>query len=137
MSHPDNLIAVLDANVLYPQWLRDMMLTLAAMGYYEPRWSSQIIDEMRRNVLADHPNIDARRFEDTTIAAAHPAPSPRSAARTEPMDESSLPENRDADGDASVDHRRRERDAGLDELARISEEAGLFDDEVTATRLRR
>jgi hypothetical protein len=55
VSHPDDLIAVLDANVLYPQWLRDVMLTLAAMGYYEPRWSSQIIDEMRRNVLADHP----------------------------------------------------------------------------------
>lgn len=69
MSHPDNLIAVLDANVLYPQWLRDVMLTLAAMGYYEPRWSSHIIDEMRRNVLADHPNIDARRYDDITIAA--------------------------------------------------------------------
>ena len=73
MSHPDNLIAVLDANVLYPQWLRDVMLTLAAMGYYEPRWSSQIIDEMRRNILADHPNIDAHRFDDTTIAALRAA----------------------------------------------------------------
>lgn len=73
MSHPDNLIAVLDANVLYPQWLRDVMLTLAAMGYYEPRWSSQIIDEMRRNVLADHPGIDPRKFDDTTIAALHGA----------------------------------------------------------------
>ncbi|TVP74940.1 MAG: PIN domain-containing protein [Nitriliruptor sp.] len=73
MSHPDDLIAVLDANVLYPQWLRDVMLTLAAMGYYEPRWSSQIIDEMRRNVLADHPSIDPRQFDDTTIAALHGA----------------------------------------------------------------
>ena len=53
------------------------------------------------------------------------------------MDESSLPEDPDADGDASVDHRRRERGAGLDELTRISEEAGLYDDEVTETRLRR
>jgi hypothetical protein len=32
VSHPDDLIAVLDANVLYLQWLRDVMLTLAAMG---------------------------------------------------------------------------------------------------------
>jgi hypothetical protein len=39
VSHAHGLIAVLDANVLYPQWLRDAMLTLAAMGYYEPRWS--------------------------------------------------------------------------------------------------
>jgi predicted nucleic acid-binding protein len=73
VSHPDDLIAVLDANVLYPQWLRDVMLTLAAMGYYQPRWSSQIIDEMRRNVLADHPSIDPQRFDDTTITALHGA----------------------------------------------------------------
>lgn len=26
------------ANALYPQWLRDLLLTLAAFGYYEPRW---------------------------------------------------------------------------------------------------
>ena len=73
MNHPDELIAVLDANVLYPQWLRDVMLTLAAMGYDEPRWSSQIIDEMRRNVLADHPSIDPRQFDDTTITALQSA----------------------------------------------------------------
>ena len=73
MSHPDELLAVLDANVLYPQWLRDVMLTLAAMGYYEPRWSTQIIDEMRRNVLADNPSINPSRFDDTTIASLHAA----------------------------------------------------------------
>jgi hypothetical protein len=43
------------------------------MGYYQPRWSSQIIDEMRRNVLADHPSIDPQRFDDTTITALHGA----------------------------------------------------------------
>ena len=69
MSHPDDLVAVLDASVLYRQWLRDVTLTLAAMGYYEPRWSPRIIDEMRRNVLADHPSIDPQRFDETTIRA--------------------------------------------------------------------
>lgn len=69
MSHPDALVAVLDANVLYPQWLRDVMLTLAALGYYEPCWSDRIIEEMRRNVLADHPDIDPARFEAVTIVA--------------------------------------------------------------------
>ena len=69
MSHPDALIAVLDANVLYPQWLRDLMLTLAALGYYEPLWSDRIIEEMRRNVLADHPDIDPDRFDAVTINA--------------------------------------------------------------------
>lgn len=35
------------------------------------------------------------------------------------------------------DRIRHERDAALDELAEISDEAGLYDDEVTRTRLRR
>lgn len=69
MSHPDSLVAVLDANVLYPQWLRDVLLTLAALGYHEPRWSDQIIDEMRRNVLNGHPDIDPDRFDAVTITA--------------------------------------------------------------------
>jgi predicted nucleic acid-binding protein len=60
---------VLDANVLYPQWLRDVMLTLAAMGHYDPIWSQQIIDEMRRNLLRNHPDIDPQHFDATTVAA--------------------------------------------------------------------
>lgn len=69
MSHPDSLVAVLDANVLYPQWLRDVLLTLAAFGYYEPRWSERLIEEMRRNVLGDHPDIDPERFDPVTVTA--------------------------------------------------------------------
>lgn len=62
-------VAVLDANVLYPQWLRDVLLALAALGYFEPAWSEQIIDEMRRNVLRDHSGIPPARFDAVTIAA--------------------------------------------------------------------
>lgn len=69
MSHPTGLVVVLDANVLYPQWLRDLMLTVAALGYYRPRWSDLIVDEMRRNVLRDHPTIASGRFDAVTIAA--------------------------------------------------------------------
>lgn len=75
MSHPDDLIAVLDANVLYPQWLRDVMLSLAAMGYYEPRWSNQIIEEMRRNVLANHTAA-------STLNGSTTPPSPRCMSRS-------------------------------------------------------
>jgi len=60
-------VAVLDANVLYPQWLRDVMLTLAAEGSFQPAWSRQIIDEMRRNVLRNHPEIDPGHFDDVTV----------------------------------------------------------------------
>ena len=51
------------------------------------------------------------------------------------MDEPNLPASPDAD-DASAELKQA-RDAGLDEVVRASEEAGLHDDEVTATRLRR
>lgn len=64
-------VAVLDANVLYPQWLRDVMLTLAAEGSFQPAWSRQIIDEMRRNVLRNHPEIDPDRFDAVTVGTLH------------------------------------------------------------------
>lgn len=63
MTHPD----ALDANLLYPQWLRDLMLTLAVLGYYEPYWSDRIVDEMRRNVLRNHPDIDPARFDGAKV----------------------------------------------------------------------
>lgn len=66
-------VAVLDANVLYPQWLRDVMLTLAAEGSFQPAWSRQIIDEMRRNVLRNHPEIDPDRFDAVTVGTLHRA----------------------------------------------------------------
>lgn len=44
---------VLDACVLYPAYLRDTLLTLAEAGLYRPLWSAEIIDEMRRNLIAN------------------------------------------------------------------------------------
>lgn len=51
------------------------------------------------------------------------------------MNEPNLPASPDSD-DASAELKHAP-DAGLDELVRASEEAGLYDDEVIATRLRR
>lgn len=42
--------ALLDANVLYPETLRDVLLTLAEVGVFQLRWSSDILDEFQRNV---------------------------------------------------------------------------------------
>lgn len=41
--------AFLDANVILGQQTTDVLLSLAAEGVYEPRWTQQVIDEMRRN----------------------------------------------------------------------------------------
>ncbi len=44
------MIALLDANVLYPAYLRDLLLRLSQIGIYQPRWSAEILDEVARNV---------------------------------------------------------------------------------------
>lgn len=47
-------VAVLDANVLFPMILRDTLLRVAAAGCYRAHWSERILDEMARNLVAQH-----------------------------------------------------------------------------------
>ncbi len=49
---PAPFIVVVDANVLYPLTLRDTVLRAAAAGFYQLRWSADILDEMERNLVA-------------------------------------------------------------------------------------
>jgi predicted nucleic acid-binding protein len=58
---------VLDVCVLYPVVVRDLLLTAATFDLFEPIWSAEIIEEMRRNVLADHPSIDAAAIDRNLI----------------------------------------------------------------------
>jgi predicted nucleic acid-binding protein len=46
-------VAVLDACVLYPASLRDILLRLADKEFYDLRWSERILDEAERNLVAD------------------------------------------------------------------------------------
>jgi hypothetical protein len=45
--------AVLDANVLFPFQLRNLLLHLAVDGLFEPLWSEQIVDECVRNLRSN------------------------------------------------------------------------------------
>ncbi len=47
--------ALLDANVLYPQYLNDALLRLAYAGVYQVQWSEKILEEMARNVKSKRP----------------------------------------------------------------------------------
>lgn len=55
--------AVLDACVLYPAPLRDLLLSLAAHGLYRAKWSQQIHDEWTRNVLANRDDLTAEQLQ--------------------------------------------------------------------------
>jgi predicted nucleic acid-binding protein len=57
--------AVLDANVLYPAPMRDLLMTLAARALYLPRWTQVIHDEWMRNVLQNLPHVTPERLERT------------------------------------------------------------------------
>lgn len=50
-------IAVLDANVLYPAPVRDLLLYLASEKLYQPKWSYTIQQEWTRSLLAKRPNL--------------------------------------------------------------------------------
>src|SRR5918999_3348411 len=41
--------AFLDANVLRGHLQTDVLLTLADLGAFQPRWSAEVLDEVRRN----------------------------------------------------------------------------------------
>lgn len=50
---------VYDACVLYPAPLRDFLMRLALTGRFRARWTNEIQDEWRRNVIRNRPDLDA------------------------------------------------------------------------------
>jgi predicted nucleic acid-binding protein len=50
-------IVVYDADVLYPNTLRDLLIRVAQSGMVQAKWTSQILDEALGAVAKDHPDI--------------------------------------------------------------------------------
>ncbi len=59
------VIAVYDANILYPAPLRDLLIRLAQAGLVHAHWTEQIHDEWVRNVLKDNPQLLPERLART------------------------------------------------------------------------
>lgn len=56
MNHSPYAV-VLDACVLYPSILRDVLLRLGLTGLYQPKWTATIQDEWQRNLRINRPEI--------------------------------------------------------------------------------
>lgn len=56
---------VLDACVLYPASLRDLLMWLAVTGLYRARWTETIVNEWSRNLLANRPDLTAQALART------------------------------------------------------------------------
>ena len=51
MIHSPKFTVVIDACVLYPAPIRDILLSMASEGLLKPKWSKIIQDEWTRNLL--------------------------------------------------------------------------------------
>ncbi|SRR5579875_386962 len=52
----DRFTATLDANVLYPFLVRDVLLSFAEAGLYRPIWSAEIMSEWSSHLIKDKPD---------------------------------------------------------------------------------
>lgn len=57
--------ALLDANVLYPAGLRDILLRLADRRLFTPLWSAAIHEEWIHSLLSDRPDLTVGQLERT------------------------------------------------------------------------
>ena len=62
------IIAVLDANVLYPAPVRDLLLNLADARLFQPKWTKAIQDEWTTKLLINRLDITQHALERTVKA---------------------------------------------------------------------
>lgn len=65
MNETPVITAFLDANVLYPALLRDILLRLASWGAFRARWSAQVQNEWVSALIENRPDIPKARIERT------------------------------------------------------------------------
>lgn len=70
MLHSGRFTVLLDACVLYPAPLRDLLLTFAAHRFYTPKWSERIQREWSQNLMAKRGDLTKKQLEHTTTQMA-------------------------------------------------------------------
>ena len=62
-----------NANVLYPNTLRDMLIRIAQSGTVQAKWTIAILDEMTEALRRNRPDIPAEKVADRLVHQ-HPEP---------------------------------------------------------------
>ena len=65
MRH-SSFTAVYDACVPYPAPLRDFLMWLALSGCFRAKWSLEIHNEWKRNLLKNRPDLTAEQLDRTS-----------------------------------------------------------------------
>lgn len=85
--------AVLDACVLFPTVLREILADCAAAGLYQPIWSARILEEWQRAAARQAPEIGAiAGLERQALSARFPEAESTAAGQAEGLD---LPDDAD------------------------------------------
>lgn len=58
-------VVVYDANVLYPNSLRDLLIRVAMAGLVQAKWTERILDETFDNLKANRPDLDPVKLDRT------------------------------------------------------------------------
>lgn len=67
----DRFTVILDANVLYPFLVRDVLLSFAQAGLFRARWSRAIMDEWARNLMANKPEKERQIHRTVSLMNEH------------------------------------------------------------------
>jgi predicted nucleic acid-binding protein len=95
VARPKMLNAVLDACILYPAPIRDLLLSFAEVGLYKPFWSDKINEEWVRNLLLNRADLSLEKLQSTVDAMNFAFPDANVQENEEITDSLSLPDLND------------------------------------------
>ncbi|MEE4274154.1 MAG: PIN domain-containing protein [Thermoanaerobaculales bacterium] len=90
-----SFVAVLDACVLYPAPLRDLLLRLALTDLYRARWTNRIHDEWIRSLVSRRPDLSRERLQRTRALMDRTVPDCLVTGFEELIDSLDLPDPED------------------------------------------
>ncbi|MEV1172407.1 hypothetical protein [Nonomuraea sp. NPDC049784] len=61
-------VVIYDANVLYGNTLRDLLIRVAMTGRLQAEWTNRILDEMQRNLAANRPKFQKRSWASSVFS---------------------------------------------------------------------